>query len=587
MRRNALLPRFNRSGGPGKERRSGESKRGRRKLNQVNGAGVNVTHEARKLFRLGIKTFYANPDDTVKRTLREAYDCTIQRYFSHDGKLIDGVWTKVTPPAGDVPTYEQFRYWFSKDTDADRVLQIRTGRRRYDLQYRGLGGDASAVAFGPGSVYQIDSTKADVYLVSAIDRKRIIGRPTLYFIIDVFTRMITGFCAVIEPSSYASGRLALENAAQSKVDYCKGFGITISEEEWPAMHLPEVLVADRAEFLGEKSNHLVDAFGFQITNTPPYRADLKAFVERLHLSVREKLIRQMPGVVLKPHERGEADYRLDAALNFRDFRKALIYFILHHNRSRIEKFRPKQFMLTDRVEPRPIELWKWGVENRSGHLLRHDPEFVKMNLLPSEKATLTERGIRFKNLYYTCERAVTEHWFATARQERSSRIDIAYDPRSTANIYLRLPKQGGHERCQLMAACSEFAECSWEDMADYFTATKGMKEESRTNDIQNGALYNAQVGGVVETAKDLTTAALNGESKASRISGIRDNARLEREIERRAALGDVTADPTPAPGKPLPSPEGPAASETDGGYVGVPTDFETLEQQREELCKSK
>ena len=200
----------------------------------------------------------------------------------------------------------------------------RVGQRRYNLKYRALGGDASAVAFGPGSVFQIDANNVDCYFVSSIDRKRIIERPTLYLIVDVFTRMIVGFCVVIENASYCSAALALQNAAQDKVEYCASYGIKISEAEWPSAALSEMLVADKAELLGKKSNHLVDAFGMRISNTPPYRADLKPFIERLFHTINQKLIHSLPGAVLKPHERGERDCRLDAAFTLNEFRKTSI-----------------------------------------------------------------------------------------------------------------------------------------------------------------------------------------------------------------------------------------------------------------------
>jgi hypothetical protein len=375
QRPNAVLPRFVNCGGAGKVRRSSESKRGRpRNLTKSKNEppGVNVTDEMRRLFRLGIKAYFEAEKDSAKRTLKESYHLTIERFFNKGYESVNGILIPVTPLACDVPTFEQFRYWFEKDGNSDKSLKIRVGIRRYELKYRALGGDAAADVFGPGSVFQMDSTIADAYLVSSIDRKRIIGRPTLYLIIDVFSRLIVGFCVVIESASYSSAVLALENAAQDKVEYCKSFGIDISEEEWPCAHLPEKLVADRAELLGKKSNHLVDAFGIQISNTPPYRADLKPFIERLFRSINEGLIHSLPGAVPKPHQRGDRDYRLEAALTLHEFRKAIIYFILQHNRSRIERFRPKVFMVTDAVEARPIDLWAWGIQNRSGHLFKRD-----------------------------------------------------------------------------------------------------------------------------------------------------------------------------------------------------------------------
>ena len=127
-------------------------------------------------------------------------------------------------------------------------------------------------------------------------------------------------------------------------------------------------------------------------------------------------------------------------------------------------------MVADGVEARPIDLWAWGIRNRSGHLFKRDPEFVKLNLLPGDQATVTERGIRYRNLYYTNERAVAENWFATARQKGSWRVGIAYDPRDTSAIYLRLREPRVTEYCRLMEASSQFQGCSWEDINNFFSA---------------------------------------------------------------------------------------------------------------------
>ncbi|HWD93550.1 MAG TPA: Mu transposase C-terminal domain-containing protein [Verrucomicrobiae bacterium] len=583
LRRNALLPKFKNCGGPGKNRRWTEAKRGRRrKLTKLNGAppGVNVTEEMRGLFRLGIKAFYENEE--LKLTLREAYQRTLERYMNRGYELVNDIYSPITPLASEVPTFEQFHYWHLKDGDTDQAIRIREGKRRYDLRHRALGGDASLIAFGPGSVFQIDSTIADIYLVSVMGRTRIIGRPTLYLMVDVFTRMIVGFCAVIENASYGSAALALENAAQDKVEFCAKFGIKISEFEWPSAHFSELLVADRAEMLGKNSNHLIDAFGFRIANTPPHRADLKPFIERLFHSINQELIHSLPGAVRKKRERGDRDYRLDASLTLNEFRKAVIYFILHHNRSRVEGYRPRDFMVADEIEPRPVLLWQWGIQNRSGHLLKHDPEFVRQNLLPGEQATVTERGIRFRNLYYTCSRAVAEHWFATARQKGSWRIDIAYDPRQTAIIYLRLPNLTAPEQCQLMGASSQYSECSWEDVEDFFSGLNEMKDRSRTPDMQEQSLYHAQIDDLRHNARARTAAARDGQSRAAKIRGIRANRQVERELDRR---GTAVENSVATAGKPLPPTENHSGAEADG-YVGLPTDFETLEQQRDELCKS-
>jgi len=53
-------------------------------------------------------------------------------------------------------------------------------------------GSSSTDAIGPGSVFQIDATVADVYLVSRFNRTHIIGRPVLYIVQDCFSKLIVG-----------------------------------------------------------------------------------------------------------------------------------------------------------------------------------------------------------------------------------------------------------------------------------------------------------------------------------------------------------------------------------------------------------
>jgi len=297
------------------------------------------------------------------------------------------------------------------------------------------------------------------------------------------------------------------------------------------------------------------------------------------------LIHSLPGAVLKPHERGERDVRLDATLNLTEFRKALIHFILHHNRSRVEGYRPRDFMVTDAVAPRPVDLWEWGIANRSGHLLERDHEFVRQNLLPGAQATVTERGIRFRGLYYTCDRAVKEQWFAEARQKRSWRIEITYDPRSTSTVYLRLPEAQAAEGCKLMQASAQFEGRSWEDVDDFFAALSQMKEESRSRELQSGANYRAQIDDLVNNAKAQAEAGRDGQSKAARIRGIRANRKIEREIERRTSIGDVAPEAGTVPANVVPTQGSPVGDAATDAYVGPPRDLETLEQQREEICK--
>jgi hypothetical protein len=58
------------------------------------------------------------------------------------------------------------------------------GQIRQTLSGRAKSGDSAQMAAEPGSVFQVDATPVDVYLVSSRKRNSIIGRPIIYFIHD-------------------------------------------------------------------------------------------------------------------------------------------------------------------------------------------------------------------------------------------------------------------------------------------------------------------------------------------------------------------------------------------------------------------
>jgi transposase InsO family protein len=461
----ALLPDYKNCGAPGTERLPGEAKRGRpHNLTKIDGheRGKNIGPEDKRLIQLGMKLFYEDSKAPNPPSLRRAHKLLLAKYYSPGFTQNGGVRTPTHAPVHEVPSFGQVHYWYYKQRNLTETITAREGIRRFNLRHRALGGDAAADAPGPGSVFQIDSTPANINLVSSLDSTRPIGRPVLYFIVDVFTRMIVGYTVTLEEESYPVAMLALENALTNKVEYCASYGIQILPEEWPCHHIPEAVVADRGEMISKNANHLADELGIQITNTPAHRPDLKAFVERSFRSAQDEVIHHLPGAVHQRHERGDRDERLDAVLTLEDFRKIVIHFILCFNRSRIEGFRPQEFMLTDKVEPRPIDLWSWGVTHRAGHLRTMSSDLVRINLLPRSEGTATERGIRFRKLFYTCDTEQKQQWRVKARSNHAWKVEVAYDPLNTNALYY--VSQTGFELCRLL----EVAEVA----LDSFTVTR-------------------------------------------------------------------------------------------------------------------
>lgn len=275
MNKNALLPDYVNSGGRGKSKKlKADSKIGRpRKINYIGEKeeGINVTEDIKKMFEVSVNKFYRKKE---KISLTETYNLMLREFFSDryfkEGQEEYKVWDK-----SRIPTYYQFYYWFRNSTDVKKDISFREGSKAFELKHRPLLNNSTIETNGPGTRFQIDATIADIYLVSSINRNRIIGRPVVYAIIDVYSRLITGIYVGLEGPSWTGAMMALDNMIENKVEFCKRYGIEITEEQWPSKHLPEIIIADRGEFEGYSVENLINNLNVKIENTSPYRGDLK------------------------------------------------------------------------------------------------------------------------------------------------------------------------------------------------------------------------------------------------------------------------------------------------------------------------
>jgi len=147
--------------------------------------------------------------------------------------------------------------------------------------------------------------------------------------------------------------------------------------------------------------------------------------------------------------------------------------------------------------------------------------------LPGGKAVVTPRGIRFKSLFYSCDLALKEGWFEKARALRNWAIDIAFDPRSVNEIFLRAPDCRSVETCRLAQAERRFLNKTWAEVDDFIKSQKIVVEASRTQDVQSTFNLQAQVGAIVGSANEKAAVANRGLTKAAKLRGVRENRRME------------------------------------------------------------
>lgn len=531
---NALLPNYFNCGARGKARKPGTAKRGR-PVKYGSLPGVNITVDIRKVFRVGTTRYrLANS----KFDLHKAYENIVGSFFSEksfnpDTGLVEHETADAMKSTG-FPSFGQYAYWVEKEFDKLDVKRKRLGAKVYDKDMRGLLGTSTAQVMGPGSRYQIDATVADVYLLSRLNRHRIVGRPVLYVVIDVFSRMIVGLYVGFEGPSWVGAMMALANTAADKVAFCRSFGITIEEADWPCRHLPGILLGDRGEIESAKINTLINNFHVSVENAASYRADWKGIVEQRFRLLPAKFAPYVPGYIEADFRaRGGHDYRLDAVLDLYEFTQIIIQCALHHNNHHeFAKYDKDRDVLADGVPPIPVELWDWGIQNRSGQLRQFPEELVRYSLLPVDTATVTEFGIKWRGGFYACPRAVKERWLDRARQGRSWRVSVAYDPRRLDTTYLRDEADPfKFEVCALTERSRARQNLSLWEVEQQEQVDKRASADRRPGAVLAGSDLVSNIETVVKQAKD-KQGAPSTESTASRTRNIRENRAAEKEMNR-------------------------------------------------------
>ena len=548
--KNAFIPEYRSRGGRGKNHASTDLKRGR--PSKYGGAGINVDDTTRAIFEKAIKKYYHTRNGN---TFQYAYDMMIAEHYARYIAQPDGKKKAVLPSNDALPTIRQFRYWYDKMHGVKEKITKRKGETKFNLNHRAIVGKSDHGIMGPGAKYEIDATIGDIYLVSRFNRADIIGRPVIYFVIDVFSRMVAGMYVGLEGPSWAGCMMALANAASDKVKYCAEYGIEITEDEWPCRGVPGAIRGDRGELESKASDTLVNALNVRVENAPPFRADLKGIVEQHFNTINGTAVAFLPGRVKKDDtERGAKDYRLDAILDIHQLTKILIQSVLvHNNHHLLESYERIEGMIADNIAPIPLDMWNWGISRYAGALRTFPEETVKLALMPTAAATVTPKGIRFNGLYYLCERAAAEHWFETARAKRSWKVDISYDPRSMSTIYVRDP-DGIVDICWLSEWQEKYQGKCLHEIDYLHEAEKLMKRGHTPKEMISKAELTAAIDDVITEAEEMARQTIVPKSNAERTSNIRSNRAAEKARNRKQeafVLGDANIkDPEAVPDMP-------------------------------------
>lgn len=510
---NSLIPKYNNCGAKGKERNI---------KNQKN--AVVIDYEMKEVIRKGISKYYNTPK---KNTIKICYELTMRDYL------------KINENA-KIPTLNQYYYWFNKiiKNDNKNKLSRRYGERIYEQKTRALLSSSLEDGASPGEVYQLDSTIMDVYIVSQTNRNLIVGRPVLYIVVDVYSRMIVGINVTIEPfNSYTGAMVALINAFSDKVEYCKKFGIDIKKEDWNIDCIPQRILSDRGELISSNVENAIANLGINIQNTASYRGDLKGIVEQLFNRVNDFIKPFCEGVVqngINKIQRGAEDYRLKANLTLTEITAIVIKWVLFHNNNYIMKgYECDGITIKNDIPKIPSLIWNYGVKEKKGLMRKLNKEIVRMNLLPNKEAVVTEKGIRLNKLYYVSSETIKNGWFQRARVEGNYKVKVSYNPNDLSEIYYIKENGLDYDVLDLISYQEQYKDIGEEELNIIFKKQKNIYEKYQEEELKAKMKLYDEIEYITLNAKQCQEKMKDRSiSKSQRLKGINDNLDKERAYHR-------------------------------------------------------
>lgn len=351
--------------------------------------GIIITDEIRGYFDEALKEYCSGR----QKTLKSCYDRMNLLHFVRT-EIINGTSMIVLLPESERPTIKQFYYYASKQLTEQEKDAIKTSVQEQRNNKRLITSDAMFEVFGPGDMVEIDACEADVSLVSMFDPNKTIGRPVVYFMVDVFTRMILAVSVAFDNNSVLGVTNLFLNLADDKQKYCEKFGMGFDNPMiWQSNIIPRRLRVDRGpEFKSKEFDRICNELGIEKQIVPGASGSMKGIVEQSFHQMHSKQNPHLEDYGLI-EQRYDSNHHKEATLNIEQYTKMIINFILTHNQEYDSNYPVTKDMIEQGVKPIPCLLWEYGVKKYGNPRPISVRNQYLFNLMIPIKAKLDRRGI--------------------------------------------------------------------------------------------------------------------------------------------------------------------------------------------------
>lgn len=402
-----------------------------RRSEYLDDTGVVITDEIRAYFEEALKDYKSGR----QKTINSAFDKMNLLHFTQTN-IVNGVPSVSLLPISERPTFNQFYNYVRKNLTEQEKDLIKTSAREQRNDKRLITSDSLYGVNGPGDMVEIDACEADVSLVSMYDNNKTVGRPIVYFMIDVYSRIILAASIAFDNNSNLGLTNLFLNLADDKQEFCRRYGMNFDNPLlWPSNIIPKRVRVDRgAEFKGKQFERICDELDIERIIVPAATGSMKGVVEQSFHQMH-----QCQNVHLEKHglieKRHDSKHHQTATLNIEEYTRMVINFVLTHNQQCLMQYPLTKEMIQQKIKPIPALLWEYGVKNFGMPRPIPEKEQYLYNLMIPVKAKLTNRGIGYKDLWYLPENdpALFKQMFDIQKKHIS--FDVRMDMRDVGHVY--------------------------------------------------------------------------------------------------------------------------------------------------------
>lgn len=441
-------------------------------------SGIVVNDEVREHFEDALNNYKKGRN----KSFRSAFDWMNCKYYS-ETKIVNGVTTVGLMPESQRPTYNQFYYYCRKHITEQEIDLIKTSAAEQRNNKRLITSDSLHGVLGPGDMVEIDACEADVSLVSTADSNKTIGRPVVYFMIDVYTRAIIAMSVAFDNNSILGVTNLFLNLADNKKEYCSRYGMGFDDDAiWPSNIKPRRIRVDRgSEFKSKEFRRICNELGIELQIVSGASGSLKGVVEQsfhqMHSRQNEHL--EDNGLIEK---RYDSNHHREATLNIEQYTKIVINFVLMHNQQYDKNYPLTREMMDKKIQPIPAIIWEYGANKIEPSRIPDKDQYL-YTLMTPVNAKLSRRGISYNGLWYLSkdDKQLSKEMFRAGTKKVP--FEVRMDKRSVGAVYyIRNGKLIKAPLNEMITGNIDYADLTEKEWNDY---RKGKHQLDANGRIQN------------------------------------------------------------------------------------------------------